>query len=167
MIFTKEQWEEQNRRVPFPGASISTIPKASSQSLAPSPAPSKISSTSKLPPSREELRWGKGMNKTEWEYLNLFLLSRPQIWSMVEREAFKMRIGPLDQRCYYTPDFSGVHFNTTVSISKFALVEVKGAYEYEDSTVKRKAAAKWCLDRNIGFLFAQKTKAGWNETWLA
>ena len=107
------------------------------------------------------------MNRTEREYLNLFLLSRPALWIGVEREAVKLRIGPPDKRCTYTPDFSGCYFNTSAGISRFVLIEVKGAYEYEDSTVKRKSAARWCADRGIGFLFAQKTKEGWVETWLA
>jgi len=154
--WTEAQLEEFKRR--NPNASISTIPKASTQSVTPSPAPSKTSSTSS--PTPEELRWGKGMNKTEREFLNTFLLR--QGWTMVEREAVKLRIGPPDQRCTYTPDFEGVHYD-----HGFSIIECKGAYEYEDSRVKRMAAAKWCQERGIGFLFAQKTKGGWKQEWLA
>jgi len=81
----------------------------------------------------------------------------------VERERLTLRIGPVGKRCAYTPDYT---FHDARS-GQFTLCEVKGPFEYEDARVKRMAAAEWCQQKGFAFLFAQKTKHGWNEVYLA
>ena len=171
MRWTQEQYQAWLAR--NPGASISSIPEGSSTSAKPSLEASPTSSPCKskgktlvevFAQEEEELRWGKGMNKTEREYLNLFLLRGSNLWRNVERETLKLRVGPPDQRCTYTPDFTAVNLVS----NRLTLIEVKGPFEREDARVKRMAAAKWCSERGISFLLAKRDKLKfWRETWLA
>ena len=169
--WTKEQLEAYLRKWETPSASIPTTPVESSPSPSQSRPASKGSSACskgktlmEVFAKEEELRWGKGMNKTEREYLNLFLKAQNALWKNVERETLKLRIGPPDRRCNYTPDFTAVN----VPSGRLVLIEVKGAYEREDARVKRMAAARWCSDHGVSFLFAKKDKFKfWSETWLA
>lgn len=163
-VFTKEQVEAQNRKFPVPGF----LPgqRCGENGIRPSPISSVSAGSTPAPATNLQDQWGE-MNKTEREFLNTFLLSDPK-WSRVEREAFTLRIGPAGERCSYTPDFSGMCASGAEgAFKRFCLVEVKGAFEREDARVKRMAAARWCREREIGFLFAQKTKSGWYQKWIA
>lgn len=162
VTWTPEQLQEFKRRQAKGSASTSSTQEESSPSPQPSRPPSKSSSTCRpsQPLLPEESKWGK-MNKTELEFLKI-LQSAPGAWSLVERESLKIQLGNPGARCSYTPDFVACHAGKGLTI-----IEVKGAYEYPDATIKRKTAARWCAERGIGFFYAQKTARGWEYSWLA
>lgn len=140
---------------------INSTPPASSQPQPESRQPSlPCSGASQNKPKRKPKLSAGRENKTELEF-RAILQGRGHL--RIERERLALRIGPVGKRCSYTPDYT---FIDGVS-GAFTLCEVKGAYEYEDARVKRMAAAEWCQQNGFAFLFAQKTKHGWNEVYLA
>lgn len=117
-------------------------------------------SSSRKGPSRKTTpRRDKGENKTELEYRRI--LETREVKNL-QREALKLRIGPPNQRCWYTPDYTYIDHN-----GLFTLCEVKGPYEQEDARVKRMAAAEWCASIGFMFVFAQKKDGQWKEEELA
>lgn len=146
--------------------STSLIPMESSPSPPKSlPASKPCKDACKRNPRSLKQEKGKE-NKTEAEYREML---EKRGHEQIERERLKLRIGPPDQVCHYTPDYTYIDVVTGL----FTLCEVKGPFEHDDARVKRMAAAEWCRQIGFAFMFAQKkkvdkkSKAQWIETKLA
>lgn len=105
--------------------------------------------TAKTPPKP------KGPNRTERQYMDfLELLKQTGRIKGYEYEAFKIRIGGQNEKCWYTVDF--IVFTID---GKVELHEVKGPREWDDAKVKYKACAR--LYPQMDFYLAKFNGAAW------